>query len=111
VGTGAAATAALTGQTAPPAPSGVSVTVPGTPGTVVVSFTPAVSGPGAQAVAWHRVTCTPTAGGTARTAQLVAGPAIVSGLAAKTAYSCVVAAGTAAGVLGSPSSAATFTTN
>jgi titin len=111
VGTGAAASAALTGQTAPPAPSGVSVTVPGTPGTVLVSFTPAVSGPSAQAVAWHRVTCTPTAGGTARTAQVVAGPAIVSGLAAKTAYSCVVAAGTAAGVLGSPSSAATFTTN
>ena len=110
VGLGDGAPVSITPAGLAGAPTDVEVEIAGNRTTAIVTFTPLTVAAGTQPVAWHRVFCTPTAGGTTRTATVVAGPAIVTGLVINTSYSCTVAAGTVTGGLGTASAPVIVTT-
>jgi hypothetical protein len=95
-GTGAAsaASAAVTARSVPGAPTGLSSTVV-SPSRVTVSFTPPASD-GGSPITSYRVVCTPTAGGTARSAA-GAGTTILIISLTPGAYQCRAAATNAIG--------------
>ncbi len=96
VGAGTASTVSVTTQGVLAAPTGLDIELDGSGRAVIATFTPISSG-GGLAVTSYRVTCTPAGGGTARTATVAGGLAVVTGLAATTPYNCTVASTNAAG--------------
>lgn len=98
--------AVISADSAPSAPTGLSVTA--VPGQISISFTPGNSG---SATPTYAATCTPASGGTGITSiSSSSSPVSVSGLTNGTAYTCTVeATSTAGSATSSPSAQVTPT--